>query len=134
MTAVPGAPVSGMDSRIVRRRHRRIAYSLIAIGIVLVIGTIGFAELTGSGWINSFYFECMLATGQGPPFPLTTNAGKLFASFMAFISIGTVLTTLVVNLGPVFGRLWREGIEEAEHEIRKLEREMSAELHRRGPP
>ncbi len=134
MTAVPNVAPAEAASRIVRRRHRRIAYSLIAIGIVLVLGTIGFAGLTGTGWVNSFYFECMLATGQGPPFALTTTAGKLFASLMAFISIGTVLTTLVVNLGPVFGRLWREGIEEAEHEIRRLEREMSAELHRREPP
>ena len=134
MTAAPSPSAPTVPSQMSRRRHRRIAYSLIAIGIVLVIGTAGFAGLTGSGWVDSFYFECMLATGQGPPFVLTSDAAKLFASFMAFVSIGTVLTTLVVNLGPVLGRLWREGIEEAEHEIRRLEREMSAEFHRRGPP
>ena len=113
---------------LVRRRRRRVVYSLVAIALVLAIGTVGFYALTGAGWIDAFYFESMLATGQGPPFALSSSGAKLFASLMAFISVGTVLTSLIVNLGPMLGRLWREGIAEAEHEIHKFEREVSEEL------
>ena len=114
--------------------RRRIYYSLVSIGIVLALGTLGLYAFTGSGWVNSFYFECMLATGQGPPFPLTTTGSKLFAAFMAFVSIGTVLTTLVLNLGPIIARFWRNEIERVEHDFRNIEREVSEEFHRRDPP
>lgn len=77
--------------------------------------------LTGSSWVDSFYFESMLATGQGPPFPLNTDGAKLFASFMAFLSVGTVLTTVIINLGPILAQLWREGIQEAERDLRMVE-------------
>jgi hypothetical protein len=132
MTGPAGA--SAVRGHLAHRRRVRIAFSLLAIAIVLVIGTIGLYGLTGSGWIDSFYFECMLATGQGPPFSLASDAAKLFASLMAFVSIGTVLSTLVVNLAPIFGRFWREGIEEAERDIQRLERDVSGEIHRREPP
>jgi hypothetical protein len=118
-----------------RKRRRRAAYSLVAVAIVLVVGTVGFFLLTGSSWVDSFYFECMLATGQGPPFPLTSDGAKLFASFMAFLSIGTVITTLVLNLGPILAQLWREGIEEAEWALRKVEEEVAEEFRdRKGRP
>ena len=74
----------------------------------------------------------MLATGQGPPFSLTTDGAKLFASAMAFLSVGTVITTLVLNLGPIFGRLWREGLEAAEREVHRWEEEIDGE--RTGRP
>ncbi len=115
----------------VSRRQRRVAYSLVAIGFVLVLGTVGFYVLTGTGWIDSFYFESMLATGQGPPFTLISSGAKLFASFMAFVSVGTVVSTLIVNLGPIVGHLWREGIEEAEREIRRAERDLARDVRER---
>lgn len=122
---------SSTREAIVRRRRRRIGFSLIAIGIVLAIGTVGFYALTGSGWINAFYFESMLATGQGPPFALNSSSAKLFASFMAFVSVGTVVTSLILNLGPIFGRFWREGIEDAERELRGIERGLAQEFRDR---
>lgn len=120
--------------RLADRRRRRVGYSFIAIGVVLVVGTLGFYALTSAGWIDAFYFECMLATGQGPPFPLTTNGSKLFASLMAFVSVGTVLTTLLVNLAPFIARVWREAIEESERELRKFEHKVTSEFHRRESP
>ncbi len=107
--------------------------SLLVIALVLVVGTVGFHLLEGVGYLNAFYFECMLATGQGPPFPLTTDAGKLFASVMAFVSVGSVVTTLVFVLGPIFGRLWREGIEKAEEEARRLEERIEEKLEHHEP-
>jgi hypothetical protein len=111
-----------------RRRNRRAVISLVALGIVLAIGTVGFHLVAQTNAVNSFYFESMLATGQGPPFPLTTDSAKLFASGMAFLSVGTVVSALIINLGPLLGRLWREGIELAEKEIRKVEGEVADEL------
>lgn len=128
MTAPSHSPPTAVPSAATIRRRRRILMSLAAIGLVLLVGTLGFYELTGTGWINSFYFESMLATGQGPPFALTSSGAKLFASFMAFVSVVTVITTLVVNLGPIVGRLWREGIEDAERRLRQLERDLAEDL------
>ena len=75
-------------------------------------------------YVNAVYFESMLATGQGPPLTLTTDAGKIFASIMAFISVGSVITTLVFTLGPILTMMWREGIDRAELEVRKIEGEI----------
>jgi hypothetical protein len=116
-----------------RRRVRRALYSLIAVGIVLAIGTVGFEGIARTGWVNALYFESMLATGQGPPFPLTTNSAKLFAVAMAFLSVGTVVTTLILNVGPVLGRIWREGLEAAEHELRWVEHKLEDEVGRAPP-
>lgn len=128
---VPGGPSSvAHRAAMLARWRRRVAYSLLAIGVVLAIGTAGFYALTGTGWVNSFYFECMLATGQGPPFALVSSGSKLFASFMAFVSVGTVVSTLILNLGPVVGRLWREGIEEGEREFRRVERDLAEDLEK----
>ena len=99
--------------------------------MVLAIGTVGFHWVAGTGPVESFYFESMLATGQGPPLFLTSESAQLFASGMAFLSVGTVVTTLVLNIGPMLARYWREGVELAEREIRKLEGDLEAEF--RGP-
>jgi hypothetical protein len=101
---------------------------VVAVLVVLIIGSVGFHFLAGLDPVDSLYFECMLATGQGPPLVLTSDSAKLFASAMAFLSVGTVLTTLVLNLGPVVGQLWREGVEHAERELRKVEEEVVDEF------
>jgi len=111
-----------------RRRRRRLAISLVALAIVLAIGTVGFHWVAGTAPVESFYFESMLATGQGPPIFLSSAAAQIFASVMAFLSVGTVVSTLILNLGPIIGRLWREGIELAEREARKLEEEVEEEI------
>lgn len=115
-----------------QKRRRRILYSLLAIGLVLLIGTLGFFALTGSGWVDSFYFESMLATGQGPPFPLTSNSAKLFASLMAFVSVGTVISTLVLNLGPILAVWWREAVEHTERELREFAQDVETRVEHRG--
>lgn len=113
------------------RRNRRAVISLLALLVVLAIGTVGFHTITGAGPVTSFYFESMLATGQGPPsnLVLTSASAQLFAAGMAFLSVGTVVTTLILNLGPIFARLWREGIELAEREVRQLEGEVEDAIH-----
>ena len=105
-------------------RRRRVFYSISAITLVMVVGIVGFHQLEGMDWVNAIYFESMLATGQGPPLALNTDAGKLFASAMGFISFGTVLTGLLVTLVPILSQLWREGLERAERDVKELERDL----------
>lgn len=105
-------------------RLRRAVYALVFLFLVLLIGTLGFHAVAQLGWVDSFYFESMLATGQGPPLPLTTDASKIYASIMAFVSIGSVLTTIVFTLGPMVARLWHEAAERVEAEGRRFEQEL----------
>lgn len=106
-------------------RGKSVFYAVSAIIAVIVVGTIGFHEIEGMGWIDSFYFESMIATGQGPPIALVTNAGKIFASVMAFVSVGSVISALLVTLAPILSQLWREGIERAERDVRRVEEDIS---------
>jgi Ion channel len=103
-------------------RSRRAFYAISGIVAVLVGGTVGFHMVAGMDWVDAFYFESMLATGQGPPVQLATDWGKIFASIMAFVSVGSVITALVVTLAPIISQLWREGIETAERDAKALER------------
>ncbi len=96
--------------------------------MILVVGTVGFHLVAGLSPIDSFYFESMLATGQGPPFSLTTDGAKIFASIMAFISVGSVVSTLLFAVGPVVRRFWREETERIEAGARELEERIERRL------
>ncbi|MDG6967587.1 MAG: hypothetical protein JRN58_07510 [Nitrososphaerota archaeon] len=106
-------------------RGARVFYAVSAIAAVMVVGTVGFHQFEGMGWVDAFYFESMIATGQGPPITLVTNAGKVFASVMAFVSVGSVISALLITLAPILSQLWREGIERAERDARRVERELA---------
>ena len=106
-------------------RKRRAFYALSGIAVVMVVGVVGFRYIEGMRWVDALYMESMLATGQGPPIPLNTDAGKIFASIMGFVSVGTVFTSLVVTLVPIVSQLWREGLERVEVDARTLEGELT---------
>ena len=103
---------------------RRALTAIFGIIVVMAVGTEGFHVLENMSFVNAVYFESMLATGQGPPLQLTTDAGKIFASVMAFVSVGSVITTLVFTLGPLLAMVWREALEKVETEARKVEKEL----------
>jgi hypothetical protein len=128
-----GIPEPSLSTRVRRRephaplaetRFRRAAYALVFLALVLIVGTVGFHLVAGLAWVDSFYFESMLATGQGPPLALTSDASKLYASAMAFVSVGSVLTTVVFTLGPIAARAWREAAQQLELDARQLEDEI----------
>jgi hypothetical protein len=106
-------------------RKRRVFYAISGIATVILVGAVGFHVIEGMGWVDSFYFESMLATGQGPPVALTTDVGKIFASVMAFVSFGSVITGLFVTLVPIVSELWREGMVRLEEDARTLEKEFT---------
>ena len=118
--------------RRVGSRRRRGFYAITSILLVLAVGTVGFHSIEGLSYVDAFYFESMLATGQGPPIQLATDPGKVFASIMGFISVGAVATTLVLTLGPALLDLWREGLEAAEREVLVIEHEFGEKKARGG--
>lgn len=100
-----------------KRRHRyhspwkRGIYSCALVTGVLALGTVGFQRLEGLSTIDAFYLTSMIATAQGPSQTPASSAGKLFASLMAFLSIGTVVTAAGFLFGPFLGELWKIGHE-----------------------
>lgn len=138
MSAIPAPPAEGEASpgtgsrrpRRIRTSRHRLLLALGAVAAAEIVGTVGLHLIEGTGWIDAFYFESMLATGQGPPFPLATGVGKVFASVMAFVSVGSTLTAVIFTLGPAVARLWRDAIEKLEDEARRLEHGAEAEVRR----
>jgi hypothetical protein len=107
-----------------KTRLRRVVYSVLTVFAAMLVGTVGFHYIEGMSYVNAVYFESMLATGQGPPLQLNTDTGKIFASIMAFVSVGSVLTTVVFTLGPMLTQIWREGLEHVEQDARTIESEV----------
>ena len=62
----------------------------------------------------------MIATAQGAAITPSTAAGKIFAACMAFVSVGSVVAVLGFIFGPLFGQLWRVGVQHLEEEEKKL--------------
>jgi len=106
-------------------RGRRVFYAFSLITLVVVVGTVGFHQIEGMNWVNAFYFESMLATGQGPPLTLQTAAGKIFASIMGFVSLGSVITAFAVTLIPLISQLWRESVDRLERDAKALESDLA---------
>ncbi len=111
----------------VREHHyhsfrNRGLYCLGLAAFVLLLGTLGMHFLEGFSYIDSFYFTCMIATGQGPPPAIApvTLVGKLFTCMVAFVSVGTMVASLGFLFGPFFGKLWKIGVFKLEEELHHL--------------
>ena len=99
-----------------RSHWRRGLYAFISVASVMTVGTLGMHRIEGMSYLDAFYFMSMIATAQGPTVTPATSAGKLFASLMAFISVGSVVASLGFFFGPFFGQLWKIGVELLEEE------------------
>ena len=95
-------------------------YSFLLVALVMAAGTVGMHVIERMSYLDAFYFMSMIATAQGPTVTPATPAGKLFASFVAFISVGSVVAALGFLFGPFFGRLWKVGVERLEEEAHLL--------------
>ena len=99
---------------------RRALFSIAILAVVMAIGTIGMMFLEGWDPVTSFYFMALLATAEGPALSPLTVAGKLFASLIAFVSIGAAISAITFTFGPLFGYALREGFAYIEKEDDKL--------------
>ena len=100
---------------------RRGLYSFAFIATVMVVGTVGMRAIEHMSSLDAFYFMSMIATAQGPVIIPSTPAGKLFAAFMSFVSVGTVVAALGFLFGPFFTHLWRISVRKLEEEEQNLE-------------
>src|SRR3989441_9558189 len=108
---------------------KRAFFSIVILGLVMAIGTIGVMVLEGWDLVTSFYFMSLLATAEGPAQSPMTVGGKIFASFMAFLSIGAAISAITFAFGPLFGSVVREGFAYVEREEDKLKTRLERKDH-----
>ena len=99
--------------------QNRALYALALIVFVMVIGTVGMHAFEKMMWMDAFYFMTMIATAQGSAYTPATDGGKIFASIMAFVSVGFVLAALGFLIGPLMGKLFKVGFEKYEDDVDK---------------
>jgi len=63
-----------------------LGLSAVAIAMALGIGVLGYHVFGGLPWIDALVNASMILGGMGPVDPITTPAGKLFASAYALFS------------------------------------------------
>jgi hypothetical protein len=84
-------------------RHGLIGAAVITCS--LAIGIFGYRFFAGFSWLNSLLDASMILGGMGPVNPLTTTAGKLFASFYALFAGIAFLATVGILIAPIAHRL-----------------------------
>ncbi len=99
---------------------KKTLYSIMVVAVVLAVGTEGLHILEGWSYVDSFYFISLIATTQGPSSIPKTDVGKIFASVMAFVSVGAVISAVAFVFGPLFGTLFKTGIDYVEKEEQKI--------------
>lgn len=85
-------------------RHASAAFLLVAIS--WLIGILGYRVFEGLSWIDATLNAAMILGGMGPVNTLTTDAGKLFASFYALFSGIVFLVSVGVLLAPILHRMF----------------------------
>jgi hypothetical protein len=87
---------------------RRLALNgltgLLLLAFSLAIGMMGYHFLENLSWIDSLLNASMILGGMGPVDRLTTDAGKIFASFYAIYSGVILLASVGVLAAPIFHR------------------------------
>lgn len=87
------------------RLARSFAVTLVIVAGSLLLGSAGYHFVGRLSWIDALLNAAMILTGMGPVNPMTTTAGKLFATFYALYSGIAFLSMVAVLLGPVVHRL-----------------------------
>jgi hypothetical protein len=86
------------------RLARSFGVTLLIVAGSLLLGTSGYHWLGGLSWIDALLNAAMILTGMGPVSPMTTTAGKLFATFYALYSGIAFLTMMAVIASPIVHR------------------------------
>jgi len=85
-------------SLFIRRIFYHVVLALTVVSASLGIGVLGYRFFAGLSWIDALMNAAMILGGMGPVNELSTDSGKLFASFyalyagVAFLTIAAVLT------------------------------------------
>ncbi len=95
---IPGRRFAG-------RILRSFGLTACIIGASLLLGVCGYHYFNGLPWIDALLDASMILGGMGPVNPITTTAGKLFASFYALYSGLVLIVTMGILLAPVIHRI-----------------------------
>ncbi len=87
------------------RMLKHIGTILPVIVLSLGSGVLGYHFIEGMSWIDALLNASMIAGGMGPVNPLTTTAGKIFASFYALYSGLFLIAITGYLIAPIFHRL-----------------------------
>lgn len=79
--------------------------TLLIAGLSLAVGSVGYHVWGELGWLDAFHNASMILTGMGPVNPMTTSAGKLFASCYALYSGIAFLSMIAVITAPIAHRM-----------------------------
>jgi hypothetical protein len=96
----------------------------IGVGIIggsLGIGVLGYHFLGGLAWIDALVNASMILGGMGPVDPISSMAGKVFASVYALYSGIIFLLTVGIIIAPVAHRILHRMNLETEEDVEKQE-------------
>jgi len=82
-----------------------LTLATLLIGVALGIGVVGYHVLGGLPWIDALVNASMILGGMGPVDPITSHAGKLFASFYALFSGLLFIGAASIILAPFVHRV-----------------------------
>ncbi|WP_376791618.1 hypothetical protein [Thermoflexus sp.] len=88
--------------------RRLLFHALLALGLValsLGIGVFGYHFIAGLSWIDALLNAAMILGGMGPVNELTSDWGKLFASFYALYAGVAFLGASAVLIAPFAHRI-----------------------------
>ena len=89
-----------------RRMIRSGAFTVIVIGVSLVLGMAGYHWIGGiSSWVDCLYNAAMILGGMGPVSEMHGDAAKIFASLYAIYSGVVLLASVGLLLTPALHRL-----------------------------
>jgi len=94
--------------------------SLLLIVISLIIGMVGYHQLEGLSWVDSFINAAMLMGGMGPVNVLHSDSSKIFAGVYAMYCGIIVLFSVGILLAPIYHRFLHRFHLEGEFAKKKL--------------
>ena len=88
----------------VRRMLLHLLAGLSVLVLSLGMGVLGYHGYERLSWIDSLLNAAMILGGMGPVNVITTEGGKLFASFYAIFSGMVFLGVMGIIIAPIFHR------------------------------
>ena len=92
-------------SLFLRRVVKYFSFTVLLIGLALIIGMFGYHFFADLDWINSFYNASMILTGMGPVAEMSSIPAKLFSSLYALFSGIVFLSTIAIFFAPIAHRI-----------------------------
>jgi len=89
------------------------------IGVALGAGMLGYRELEGMSWVDSFLNASMILGGMGPVDTMKTDGGKIFAGIYALFSGLAFLVMAGFLFGPIAHRILHSFHYDADEEGKK---------------